>query len=234
MERARAGNERARRSRFCVMARSTSSLARMISQPMTRRGRQPRRCATPNADRSYQPSWRSIDPRSSRRVLISMTSMVPLAGSNASRSIHPCERLWTISTSRAVPPTDSLQAALDVRGTSSVDEVGLAKVPDDRRDTCHDVDPEIQSDRYPLGKIERRVCLRRLNLGDVAACHADHVAELLLGQAKSGPSLTAEARERHPDRHRLSEARVPSPSLTWASPPASRRRSRPLRRSRLR
>jgi hypothetical protein len=69
---------------------------------MTRVGVQPRCRAIARASRSYHPIWRSIAPRSSRTVLISITSSVRERGSKASRSIHPCERRCAISTSRAV------------------------------------------------------------------------------------------------------------------------------------
>jgi hypothetical protein len=108
-------------------------------------------------------------------------------------------------------PADALQPTLDERGTSSVDEITLATIPDDRRDTGRDVDLDVECDCDPFDKVECRVGLCCLDLRDVTARHADCVGKVLLGQAKSCSSLTAETREGHPDRHRLSEAGVPSP-----------------------
>lgn len=90
------------RSRCARITSSTSSLANARTITSVLRGRHPSRRAASQAIRSYQPIWRSSAPRSSSRVLISMTRSVAVLGSNARRSIHPCDRPWTTSTSLAV------------------------------------------------------------------------------------------------------------------------------------
>ncbi len=120
------------RSRWVLMTASTSSLASANTQTWTRSGRHPSRRAASHAIRSYQPSWRSRAPRSSRRVLISMTRSVPVRRSKASRSIQPWERPWTISTSLAVDQP----AVLSLRSTYA--EQRACTAPTTRRPAGND------------------------------------------------------------------------------------------------
>lgn len=100
--RARIGKLMARVSLLSRMNRSATDVARTSNQGTDRIGAHPSLRAASNAERSYQPSWRSTAPRSSSHVLTSMMIRTPVRGSNARRSIQPCERAWMISTSRAV------------------------------------------------------------------------------------------------------------------------------------
>src|SRR3954451_9197149 len=104
-------------------------------------------------------------------------------------------------------PARGAQPTVGVARASSVHEVVLTRIADDRRDAADDVRLEIQGDRDALGDSERRIRFRTLHLRDVAARDTDRLAELLLGQAESRPSLTGQARECDPKRHRASEGR---------------------------
>jgi len=102
MSLARSGNPTRSSSRSRRTAVSTSSVSRRRSHVRTFVGRQPIAAATSRAPRSYQLSCRSIAPRSSSWVLISMMISVDEPGWKARMSIHPCHRPWTISTSLRV------------------------------------------------------------------------------------------------------------------------------------
>jgi hypothetical protein len=108
---ARRGKPAANASRFSPTLWSFALVASSSRHPVDRAGCQPRRRAAVHAARSYQPSERSIAPRSRISVLISMTRSSPVSGWIARTSIHPRDRSPPISTSLAV--SQPLRRSLD-------------------------------------------------------------------------------------------------------------------------
>ena len=158
MSRARTGKARAIRSRF---ARRTPRPPRWpgvgaSSRPAGVANRAAERPRSPIG--RYQPSWRSIAPRSSNRVLISTTSRVPVRGSKARRSIHPCDRPWTTSTSRAVSQPARPQAPVDIARATSMDQVALVASPITTGGRGDELDLEVRARsrsvrRRPSGRV---------------------------------------------------------------------------------